>query len=416
MSKLQAPRGTHDIFSDDQLKFNSIVNTAREISSHFGFSEFATPIFEFSSVFQKTLGDSSDIVNKEMYTFTDRGGESLTLRPEGTAGIARAFISNGLQRQIPLKLFYQGPMFRYERPQKGRTRQFHQIGAEYIGAKDYKADLDVITLSYQLLVQLGLYQQEKKPSLHINSIGDSESRKAYRSCLVDYFTPLKSQLSEDSQKRLEQNPLRILDSKSAQDKELILEAPRLSQSLNSESRTFFDNICNQLSSLGIDYQLDENLVRGLDYYTHCVFEFKSENLGAQDTILAGGRYDKLIQMMGGPDIPGVGWAAGIERLMLLLEPPAKQIKPVAIIPLTDAAVGLAIEINYQVRCQKLQSEIIDSGNMSKRLKKADKIGATHAIIIGEEELNKQTVCLKNLIEGTQESIPKKDILSSLANS
>ncbi len=412
MSKLQSPRGTHDLFAEDQQKFDHINALAKKISQDFGFSQVSTPIFEFSGVFQKTLGDTSDIVSKEMYEFKDRGGESLTLRPEGTAGIARAFISNGLTRNIPLKWFYAGPMFRYERPQKGRTRQFHQIGVELIGAKDYKSDIDVITLSYHFLKELGLYDKGNTV-LELNSIGDNESRQNFRKKLVDYFTPLKTELSEDSKTRLDVNPLRILDSKDPGDQKLIEAAPTLAESMNDESKHFYDNIKNTLQSLNIPFEENSNLVRGLDYYSHCVFEYKNSDIGAQSTILAGGRYDHLIKMMGGPEIPGVGWAAGVERLMLSSDFQGETKPPVAIITIAENSEPVGIQLCYKLREQKVQAEIIDSGNMSKRFKKADKLGAKYAVIIGDDELKSNNYCLKDLSKGEQETIDITSLISKL---
>lgn len=412
MSKLQSPRGTHDLFAEDQQKFNHITDLAKRVSENFGFSQISTPIFEFSGVFQKTLGDTSDIVSKEMYQFEDRGGESLTLRPEGTAGIARAFISNGLTRNIPMKWYYCGPMFRYERPQKGRTRQFHQIGVELIGAKDFKSDIDVISLSYHFLKELGLYKKGNTV-LEVNSIGDSESRQNFRQKLVDYFTPLKAELSDDSKTRLEVNPLRILDSKDTGDIKLIESAPTLSASLNGESKEHYDKIKNSLSTLNIPFTENSNLVRGLDYYSHCVFEYKNSDIGAQSTILAGGRYDNLIKIMGGPEIPGVGWAAGIERLMLSSDYQAVSVAPVAIIPMAENSEPIGIELCYKLREQKVPAEIIDSGNISKRFKKADKLGAKYAIIIGDDELKSKKFCLKDLSKGEQEVIDMTSLIDKL---
>ena len=401
MSKLQSPRGTHDLFGEDIDQFNYIINTARSIAAHFGFSEVKTPIFEFSPVFAKSLGDSSDIVNKEMYVFEDRGGEQLTLRPEGTAGIARAFLSNGLTRNIPLKWFYQGPMFRYERPQKGRTRQFHQLGVEILGAKDYKNDLDCISLAHKLLTQLC---PDQSITLELNSIGDNESRNTFRQKLIDYLTPFKNELSEDSQKRLVSNPLRILDSKNKEDQKICESAPKLIDCFNTSSKETFDLIKQGLNNLNIPFSISDQLVRGLDYYSHCVFEFKSDKLGAQNTVLAGGRYDHLIQQMGGPELSGVGFAAGIERLLLIMPPQTQEKLQTAILCLDKESESKCIELCYQLRSGGILCEIIDSGNMSKKMKKADKIGAQVAIIVGQEELSKNQVIIKDLKKGEQNSV------------
>ncbi len=309
---LQSVRGTHDLLPEAQAKHNTIIGVARSISERFGFQEMSTPIFEFADVFKRTLGEASDIVNKEMYTFKDRNDEEITLRPEGTAPIARAFISEGLSQRTPLKLFYQGPMFRYERPQKGRQRQFHQFGVELLGVASPYADVECLTLAHEILKGLNVLTTS---SLQINSIGDDESRAKYTAALVKYLKENSAKLSEESQKRLTTNPLRILDSKSEGDQALLKNAPLISEFYNETSKSFFDTICGTLKNTGIPYHVNPFLVRGLDYYTHCVFEFRTTALGAQDAILSGGRYDGLIGQMGGPATPGIGWAAGIERFV-----------------------------------------------------------------------------------------------------
>ena len=283
-------------------------------------------MFEFTDVFARTLGDVSDIVTKEMYTFQDRGGESLTLRPENTAGVVRAFLSNGLSQHVPLKLFYRGSMFRYERPQKGRLRQFHQVGVELLGVAEPLADVEVIALGADFLGTLGL---DDKVVLELNTLGDSESRLAYRGVLVEYLQAHRDRLSEDSLTRLDRNPLRVLDSKDERDRAVVTDAPLITDSLNAASREFFDELTSLLGQIGVGYHLNPKLVRGLDYYCHTTFEFTTEALGAQGAVLAGGRYDGLVEQMGGPATPGTGWAAGVERLMMLIDeaPPAP--RPVA---------------------------------------------------------------------------------------
>ncbi|MCB9026316.1 MAG: histidine--tRNA ligase [Bdellovibrionaceae bacterium] len=400
MSSLKPVRGTHDLWGEDILKHLMIVEVARRMSANFGCQEIATPIFEFTQVFSRTLGDVSDIVNKEMYTFPDRGNDELTLRPEGTAGIARAFISEGMSQLTPLKFFYQGPMFRYERPQKGRQRQFHQLGVEFIGSPSHIMDIEVISLASVILNELGI----KNYQLDINSIGDSESRTNYREALVQYLEKYKNDLSEDSKKRLIHNPMRILDSKDTKDQEIVAEAPMLSHFLNINSKTNFDSIIHGLENLNIGFNLNEKLVRGLDYYCHCVFEFKTQDLGAQDAILAGGRYDGLIELMGGPSTPAVGFAAGIERLALLCGKTLVSPRPTHLIPLGEAAEKSCVQICYQLRKENLLVDMSYSGNMSKRMKKANKSNAKYAIMIGDEELKKQNATVKNLDDGQQQTI------------
>ena len=316
MSTLRPVRGTHDIVGDDALRHRQVIETGRAVAARYGYAEVATPIFEFTEVFARTLGETSDVVTKEMYSFTDRGGEALTLRPEYTAGVARAFISGALGQNLPVKLFCSGPMFRYERPQKGRLRQFHQIDVEVIGAPEPLADVEVIALGAQILRALGLAEHVR---LELNTLGDPDSRQAYRDRLVGYLSAYRDRLSPDSQARLERNPLRILDSKDEGDREILKGAPTLDASLNEASKAFFAGVRAGLDALGIAYAINPMLVRGLDYYTHTAFEFTTDRLGAQGAVLAGGRYDGLVAAMGGPDTPGIGWAAGVERLAMLLD-------------------------------------------------------------------------------------------------
>jgi histidyl-tRNA synthetase len=314
--QLQPVRGTHDLLPEDCRLHRHIEEAMIRVAKRFGFAEMATPIFEFTEVFKRTLGETSDVVNKEMYTFDDRGGTSITLRPEGTAAVARAFISNGLAQQVPFKVVYRGPMFRYERPQKGRQRQFHQFGAELIGVEKPQADIEVLAMASQIMAALGL---QERVTLELNTLGDAESRANYRAALVAYFSAYKDKLSEDSRTRLENNPMRILDSKDAGDREIVANAPRLKDHLNAYSADFFQQVCAGLDALGIAYTLNDRLVRGLDYYCHTAFEFTTTELGAQSAVLSGGRYDNLIENMGGAKTAGIGWAAGLERLVLMLD-------------------------------------------------------------------------------------------------
>lgn len=411
MTSLKPVRGTRDIMNEECRGHRHVASVGRDIARRYGFTEIATPIFEFSEVFKRTLGETSDIVTKEMYAFEDRGGNEITLRPEGTAGIARAFISNGLTQNLPCKFFYEGPMFRYERPQKGRLRQFHQVGVEILGVPTPQADIEVIALGAQMLGELGVGD---KTVLEINSLGDRESRAAYRDVLVAYFTGHRDALSEDSRARLERNPLRILDSKDKGDRELIAEAPDMSDHLNNESRAFFDTVLDGLESLGVEMSVNPRLVRGLDYYCHTAFEFTTEVLGAQGAVIAGGRYDGLIEQMGGPSTPGVGWAAGIERLsMLLSEPPALP-RPIAVIPVGEEALGPAMGIAQTLRENGYVVDMGYSGNLAKRMKRADRMNACAAVILGDDELERNSATLRDLDSGEQSEIPLDDLTDRLS--
>src|SRR5438876_11668399 len=335
MPDLQPARGTQDLLPEVMRRHRRVSDTARELAALYGFAEIATPVFEFTEVFARPIGEHTDIVAKEMYTFNDRGGEEVTLRPENTAGVVRAVLSNGLTQSTPLKFFYSGPMFRYERPQKGRFRQFHQIGVELIGVAQPQADIEVIALGWRILKELGIGDRVE---LQFNTLGDPESRARYRAVLVDFYSNRQSELSEDSQRRLEANPLRILDSKDPCDIRINVSAPSYENYLTDASRDFFTQVRGGIGRLGIStMRHNPRLVRGLDYYTHTVFEFVTTDLGAQGTVLAGGRYDGLVELMGGPAMPGVGWAAGIERLALLIAEPAAAARPIALVPIGEAA-------------------------------------------------------------------------------
>jgi histidyl-tRNA synthetase len=387
-----------------------VAETARRVAELYGFMEMATPIFEFAEVFARPIGEHTDIVAKEMYTFTDRGGEALSLRPENTAGVVRAVLSNGLVQSVPLKFFYSGPMFRYERPQKGRFRQFHQIGVELIGVGQPQADIEVIASGRRILDALGIGD---RIVLELNTLGDLESRSAYRQALVSYFSARVSELSEDSRRRLERNPLRILDSKEEVDQRVARDAPAFADFLNAESRRFFDRVRSGLDLLGINYRLNPRLVRGLDYYTHTAFEFVTTELGAQGTVMGGGRYDGLVEMMGGPALPGVGWAAGIERLaMLIAEPPAPQ-RPVALVPVGEAGEAAALKLAEDLRNQGFAVDLGYSGNLARRLRRADRIGALAAILLGEDELARNAVTLRNMANGVQNEVSLPELPARL---
>lgn len=406
-TNLQAVRGTRDLLPEECERFRFINNTSYELAQLYGYGEITTPIFEFTEVFKRTLGDTSDIVNKEMYTFLDRGGDSLTLRPEGTASIARSFISEGMAQNIPVRWFYSGPMFRYERPQKGRYRQFHQIGVECLGINSPLADVECLTLSFDILKALHLID---KVQLEINTLGDSESRVRYREQLVSFLEKYKQDLSKDSQERLDKNPLRILDSKDERDQKILADAPELLHCLTDDAKKFYDKVEEGLTQVGIPFIKNPRLVRGLDYYCHTVFEWTTTHLGAQGAVLSGGRYDGLIQSMGGPSTPGVGWASGVERLSLLLEEshfslPTK--KKIAVIIADEMAESKALQLAHQLRQKNFQVEIPLSGNMGKKFKRADKMECSWAVILGESEIKAQTLTLKDLKVGNQETLTEE---------
>ncbi|OUR76479.1 histidine--tRNA ligase [Alphaproteobacteria bacterium 46_93_T64] len=412
MSLPQPVRGTHDLLPEDFRRHAHVRDTARDIAARFGYAEMATPIFEFTEVFARTMGETSDVVSKEMYSFETRGGESMTLRPEYTAGICRSFISNGLQQNVPFKVFANGPMFRYERPQKGRQRQFHQIDLECIGAPEAKADVEVIAVAASILQTLGVMDS---CTLQINTLGDVESRQAYRAALVEYFSAHEADLSEDSKSRLTRNPLRILDSKDKGDQALVENAPVFTDYLNEFSTEFFAEVLEGLDLLGITYELNRRLVRGLDYYTHTAFEYVTTELGAQGAVIAGGRYDGLIETLGGKPTPGIGWAGGIERLALLAENVPAIDRPVAVIPVGDAAIQMATKLAHQLRLDGISVEMAFKGNVGKRMKRANKLSARAAILIGEDELARNACTFRDLDAGTQEEVKLSDLTATLAN-
>ena len=401
MRELQPVRGTRDIMPEEFRQHNYLVDQLRYFAELYGYSEISTPIFEFSDVFKRTLGDTSDIVTKEMYTFSDKGGDEITLRPEGTAGVARMLISSGLKQNLPLKYFYNGPMFRYERPQKGRFRQFHQIGVELLGVPEVIGDIEVIALASSMLDGLGILSQ---CTLEINTLGNKVSRKGYRHKLINYLRDYRDQLSEDSRRRLDRNPLRVLDSKDKGDKKIIENAPEFVESLDAESKDFFSGVKEGLDKLSISYKLNSRLVRGLDYYCHTAFEFTTGGLGAQGTVLAGGRYDGLVEQMGGPKIAGVGWAAGIERMAMLVNHSPDRKRPIAVIPVVADLQMEALLLAKDLRSAGNVVELGYRGNMSRRLKRANKLNAIFAVLIGPDEIRRGMVTLRNLDTGNQEEV------------
>ena len=399
MDKLRTVRGVNDLLPEVLVKHNKVIEDALKISNQYCYSQIETPIFEFSEIFTKPLGISSDIVTKENYIFRDRSDDELMLRPEGTSGVVRAFLNAGLIQDIPKRFSYFGPMFRYERPQKGRLRQFKQFGVECLGLSNPMADVEVISLGKNFLQKLDLLNST---SLKINSLGDAESRSNYRKALLEYLNDYKTELSQDSIKRLSQNPLRILDSKNEIDKKILANAPNILDYLNQESRQRFHKVTEGLDVLGIKYCIDKNLVRGLDYYCHTAFEFITKELGAQGTVLAGGRYDGLSKMLGGPDVPGVGWAAGIERLSLLIPTHFTSNPDVVLIGVSEEFNFLLLPLMQQLINEAFRVEVLYAGNISKKLKRANKIKASFAIILGEEEVKMKVLKLKNLVTGSEE--------------
>lgn len=411
MASLQPVRGTHDLLPDDSRAQRFVQDTAAAIALRYGFEEMTPPVFEFTDVFQRTLGDTSDIVTKEMYTFEDRGGDSITLRPEFTAGIARAFMSNGLQQSVPVKFFARGPVFRYERPQKGRLRQFHQVDVEILGVPGPQADIEVIAVGAHLLRELGIADDV---TLEINTLGDTESRQNYRETLVAYLTNHKSKLSEDSLKRLQKNPLRIFDSKNEGDREVMAEAPLLQEYLNDHSRAFFDDVLQGLADVGVETNINPWLVRGLDYYSHTAFEFVTTTLGSQGAVLAGGRYDGLMEQMGGRAMPGIGWAAGVERLAMMVGDAALSKRPVAVVPMGAPAAREAMKIAQSLREDGYHVDLGYSGNMGKRMKRADKVNAIAAVILGDDELAKNVATVRDMQSGEQAEVPLPELRERLA--
>lgn len=404
----QTVRGTKDLLFDEWYKFKYIEQTANRISSLYGFLPVQTPIFEYTEVFTKTLGDSSDIINKEMYTFIDKGGKSITLRPEFTAAIVRLLIEKKLQ--TPIKLFSTGPAFRYERPQKGRQRQFHQINFEVFGIENPKADIELISLVQHLLTEFAI---NKNVKLEINSLGDSETTSKYREALISYLKKFQNDLSEDSQNRLIKNPLRILDSKDKTDKEIISNAPKISDYYTKESSDFFEQILNGLAILDIPYTVNNKLVRGLDYYCHTVFEFVTEDLGAQGAVFAGGRYNNLVSSVGGKHTPAIGFAGGIERVMELINYAEKKERPIYIIPIGGEAEEHALTLASELRRNGLYVIYEHSGTLKTRMKKANQANAKVVLIFGDEELSSKTLKIKNMDTGEEKMIACDKIVENI---
>ncbi|HFI0086821.1 TPA: histidine--tRNA ligase [Streptococcus suis] len=412
--KLQKPKGTQDLLPQDAVKWQYVEGFARSIFKRYNYAEIRTPIFEHYEVISRSVGDTTDIVTKEMYDFYDKGDRHITLRPEGTAPVVRSYVENKLfapEVQKPAKFYYMGPMFRYERPQAGRLRQFHQIGVECFGSSNPATDVETIAMAYHFFGELGI----RGIRLHLNSLGNPESRAAYRQALIDYLTPLKDQLSKDSQRRLEENPMRVLDSKEKEDKVAVENAPSILDYLDAESTAHFEAVKSMLDNLGIAYTIDTNMVRGLDYYNHTIFEFMTEVGGNALTICAGGRYDGLVSYFGGPETAAFGFGMGIERLILVLdkqgiELPLDTQLDVYIAVLGQEANGGALELVQAIRKQGFRAErdYLDR-KLKAQFKSADVLGAKFIITLGENELESGQVTVKNNLT-RQEAVTNLDTL------
>jgi histidyl-tRNA synthetase len=409
----QKVRGTQDMIGEEADRFHRVVDAFARVRRLYAFQHIEVPVFEATEVFARTLGETTDVVSKEMYTFEDRGGESLTLRPEFTAGICRAFISDGWQQFTPLKVATWGAAFRYERPQKGRFRQFHQLDAEIIGAAEPAADVELIAMAAQLLDELGL---SDRVELRMNTLGDPETRAAWREALVAHFSARQADLSEESRERLEKNPLRILDSKQHQDFPVVDSAPVIDDFLTAEAADFFGQVTAGLDRVGVEWSRDARLVRGLDYYRHTTFEYVTTELGAQNQVVGGGRYDGLIESMGGPSTPAVGWASGIERMAMLLDSPSPRGIDAAVVPMGDSAQVEAMRIVAELRAAGLTCDMAFRGNLKKRMQKASASGARYAIILGDDELARGEAALKDLASGEQQNVAFAGLAGALSGS
>ncbi|AGJ02532.1 ABC transporter ATP-binding protein [Rickettsia prowazekii str. Breinl] len=393
IENLQPLRGMKDLLPNDYQIHNYIINKARDVGALYGYKQMSTPILEYTKVFNRSMGESSDVMSKEIYSFVDKSNNAVALRPEFTSGIIRSFISNGLQHKLPLKFFSTGPVFRYDRPQAGRQRQFHQLNYEYLGAKGAITDAETVKLAVDILKALEI---EEDTTLELNSLGCHESRIVYQQKLVEYLNDFKDQLSGESRLRLNKNPMRILDSKSEIDQKIIAHAPILSEYHTNESKKYFDELQKYLDILGIKYSVNPRLVRGLDYYCHTVFEFTTKKLGSQSTILAGGRYDMLSRIMGNYDVHAIGFAAGIERIALMREYKISVIKPVFVLPIGKNNICYALDIVDKLRLQNIVSIIDPIGKIAKRIQRVLNEDAKFIIFIGDEEKMNNNLKFKDL--------------------
>lgn len=402
MKLIKAARGTKDIFGEDAVKYTYISKTAQEIFESYGYTFIKTPIFEETDLFKRGIGEGTDVVEKEMYTFKDRGDRSLTLRPENTASVVRSYLENAIYgKEDVTKYYYNGSMFRYERPQAGRQREFNQIGVEVLGESSPILDAEVIAMSYSLLEKLGITDLE----VHINSVGTNASRTKYREMLLNFLEPMKEELCEDCRMRMEKNPLRVLDCKVDKCKELTKDAPSIIDSLNEEERAHYETVKKYLDVFGVKYVEDSRLVRGLDYYSSTVYEIVTNKLGAQGTVLGGGRYDNLLKQLGDKDIPAVGFAAGVERMMMLLEDYPKNNPDVYVAWLGENTQEFGLKIAKILRDNGIKTFVdFNSKGMKSHMKKADKLAVKYCIIVGEDEMNKDVVVLKDFSARTQEEM------------
>jgi histidyl-tRNA synthetase len=404
-NNLQAIRGMKDLLPEEYQAYQSVIHSAEKISSLYGYRTMATPITEHTSVFARTLGDTSEVVSKEMYSFLDRSEDSITMRPEFTAGIMRAFISNGLHHHVPLRFFSHGPLFRYDRPQAGRQRQFHQINFEYLGAEGAYTDAETLKMSQSLFAELGILEHM---TLELNSLGCQESRAHYIEALKEYFGRYVNDLSPESKLRLEKNPLRILDSKSESDQQLVKNSPLITSYYTNDSQQYFDQVREYLEILGVQYTLSPRLVRGLDYYCHTAFEFTTTKLGAQSAVGGGGRYDGLSKIMGGPNLSAIGFAAGIERIGLIREFQAQFIRPIVIVPIGDENIIHAVKFGDQLRTQTHSVILEHRGKLAKKMQNADKVNAKYVVFIGSNEVTSGMYKVRNMDNGIEQLISVTD--------
>ena len=408
MSKIQPVRGTHDLTGNDILLYKHIRKVISEMADSYDYNEIETPIFESSELFKKPLGEYSDVVLKEMYSFEDRNQSSLTLRPEYTIPMIRASITNNLLNHLPVKLFGIGSMFRRERPQKGRYRQFNQINFEILGTSEPTADAELIILAYEFLKNLKI---ENKVSLQLNSLGDLNTIFKYNNILSGYYNKYKSDLSNESKVKINSNPLRILDSKNPEDSKVNQNAPKIKEFYSKTAKEMFAKVQSLVSSVGITFSVNNNLVRGLDYYCHTVFEFKTSEIGSQDTIIGGGRYDGLVKTIGGPDIPGVGWASGIERIVMMLNKIDTKNPLVQVITIDEQSKSYGLNLLISLRKMKIKVRYDHRINIKKSLKHANEAKINFAIIVGESEIKNNNYTVKNLFDNTQQTLSFEELLN-----